>query len=62
MQRWQDDGEHIDDKGCQKAWKYLNTKRMVPDINQREMKEDVCRLEVVKGVYKGAIHMRDQIL
>lgn len=48
MQRWQDDGEHIDDKGCQKAWKYLNTKRMVPDINQREMKEDVCRLEVVK--------------
>lgn len=51
MQRWQDNGEQIDYKGWQKALKYLNTERMVLDIDLREMKEDVRRLEVVKREY-----------
>ena len=48
MQRWQDNGESIDYKGWQKALRYLNTERMVLDIDLRDMKEDVRRLEVVK--------------
>lgn len=48
LQRWQDNGETIDYKGWQKALKYLNTERIVLDIDLREMKEDVRRLEVVK--------------
>ena len=44
-------GETIDYKGWQKALKYLNTERMVLDIDLREMKEDVRRLEVVKREY-----------
>ena len=48
LQCWQDNGETIDYKGWQKALKYLNTERMVLDIDLREMKEDVRRLEVVK--------------
>ena len=48
LQRWQDNGERIDYKGWQKALKYLNTERMVLDIDLRELKEDVRRLEVVK--------------
>ncbi len=51
LQRWQDSGETIDYKGWQKALKYLNTERMVLDIDLREMKEDVRRLEVVKREY-----------
>ena len=51
LQRWQDNGEQIDYKGWQKALKYLNTERMVLDIDLREMKEDVRRLEVVKREY-----------
>ena len=51
VQRWQDNGETIDYKGWQKALKYLNTERMVLDIDLRDMKEDVRRLEVVKREY-----------
>lgn len=51
LQRWQDNGETINYKGWQKALKYLNTERMVPDIDLRDMKEDVRRLEVVKREY-----------
>ena len=51
LQRWQDNGEQIDYKGWQKALKYLNTERMVLDIDLRDMKEDVRRLEVVKREY-----------
>ena len=43
-----DKSEPIDYKGWQKALKYLNTERMVLDIDLREMKENVRRLEVVK--------------
>lgn len=51
MQRWQDNGESIDYKGWQKALKYLNTERMVLDIDLRYMKEGVRGLEVVKREY-----------
>ena len=51
LQRWQDNGERIDYRGWQKALKYLNTERMVLDIDLRDMKEDVRRLEVVKREY-----------
>ncbi len=44
----EDGGERIDYKGWKEALKYLNQEHFVQDYELRQVKEEVCRMEVVK--------------
>ena len=48
LQRWPADGEKIDYKGWKAALEALNKERFMLDYQLQEVKEEVCRLEVVK--------------